>query len=565
MIRRSLLLLLSLGPGCAGEEPAPVWFEEQSSAAGLEFQHVRATETRFQFPEIMGAGAAFLDADSDGWLDVYLVQSGDLASPLLPDSSASEAHRNRLFQNNAAAGFTDVSAASGADDPGYGMGVAVGDASGDGQPDLFVTNVGPNAFLRNAGDCRFEDQSRAAGLAHPGWGTSAAFLDFDSDGMLDLVVVNYLEWAPELEVVCDSPHGGQDYCSPNAYGAPARDLLYRNRGDGTFEDVTEHAGLGQSFGNGLGVSVADFDADGHVDIYVANDMMPNQLWRNGGAGTFEDVALLAGCAANMDGASEAGMGTVAVDLEHDGDLDLFLTHLRAETNTFYENLGGYFADRTARLGLAAPSLRFTGFGVGFADFDHDGLSDLFVANGAVTRNQPPLRPGDPYAEPDQLYRGTRSTGTGTGELVFEEIRNAGLGDAGVEARVHTTRGAALGDWDNDGDVDILVVDSNEPARLLTNVARKRGSWIGLDLRLANGASAIGASAILEAPGLTRHVLPAASYCSSNDPRLHFGLGSEPKTLSVLVRWTDGAEERFDDLASESYHTLRRGSGRAESD
>lgn len=531
------------------EAPPPAWFREVSVERGLAFTHLRGDEGRYRLPEIMGGGVGLFDFENDGDLDCYLVQSGDLSGP--GDETTNRLFLNRLLERGEAL-FEDVTDSVGGGDRGYGMGCVAGDYDGDGRVDLYVTNVGPNALFRNVGGAELVDNTAHAGVGHPGWATSGAFLDHDRDGDLDLFAVNYLRWSIRREKDCLSALGENDYCSPRSYEAPAPDVLYENRGDGTFKDISASAGIDRAFGNGLGVVAAELDGDGLIDIYVANDMMPNQLWKNRGDGTFEDIALFAGCAANMDGASEASMGTVAVDVENDGDLDLFLTHLRDETNTFYQNRAGIFSDRTAALGLATPSRFYTGFGVGFGDFDHDGVLDLFVANGAVTRNRPRLAPQDPYAEPNQLCRGTIDNSRSA--LHFEEVLPRG----GLERElIRTSRGVALGDLDNDGDLDIVVVDSNTHVELLENVVAA-GHWLQLSL-IDGGTDAVGASARIRfaSKDLWRSVIPAASYCSSNDPRLHFGLGRHTEPVEVLVRWSDRVEEDFGPLEVDRVHRLER--------
>ena len=342
---------------------------------------------------------------------------------------------------------------------GYGMGCAVGDYDGDGDEDLYVTNVGANVLYRNQGDGTFRDVTSEAGVGHAGWSSSAAFFDGDGDGDLDLFVVNYVRWSPGREIECFAGGNERDYCQPGNYNAPAPDVFYRNDGGETFRDESERAGFSKAFGNGLGVAPGDYDGDGDLDLYVANDGDPNQLWVRGKDGRYTDQALLSGVAVNRYGLAEAGMGVAAVDLESDGDLDLFVTHLRDETNTLYLNQGGWFDDATTATGLASSSIGYTGFGLGFADFDHDGELDLYVANGRIGRSVAPSA-ADPYAEPDQLYRGL-----GGGRL--EELGPQGGGSG---------RAVALGDYDEDGDLDVLVVDNGGPARLLRNRAAS-GQWV----------------------------------------------------------------------------------------
>jgi len=555
--RGTLFGLAALAAGCgpdSGGAGGPqttgdAWFVEVAASSGVDFRHVSAFEQRFDFPEIMGGGVALFDRDGDGDLDLYLVQGGDLRAP------ASERPRNRLYDNRGDGNFADVTGESGAGDRGYGMGCTVGDYDADGDLDLFVLNVGPNVLLRNDGG-RFTDVSEAAGVAHPGWSSSAAFLDYDGDGRLDLFVVNYLRWSPGIERECRFPKEFRDYCNPNTYEAPAEDALYRNLGDGRFEDVSRAAGIAGTFGNGLGVACGDFDGNGHVDVFVANDMNANQLWLNQGDGTFKDGALLAGCALSGTGFAESGMGVQAVDLEGDGDLDLFLSHLRRQSNTFYRNghrkgAGALFDDTTARAGLSATSLPYTGFGLGFHDFDQDGALDLFVANGEVTVPEGLASGADPYAQPNLLYRGR-------GDGSFDEV--PGGGTSPVLAA--TSRGAAFGDLDGDGDVDVVVANRDLGVHVLRNEAAGDASWIRLRVLDARGSPAIGARVRVQAGPLTmwRLVDPAYSYGSASDVRVHFGLAGQ-REASVLVRWPDGSEQDFGPLAARAEHELRQAKAR----
>jgi len=537
--------------GCSGEDgppvpPAPpsaVWFEEVALESGLDFVHVHVHEQRFWIPEISPGGVAFLDYDGDGWLDVYCVQAGD------PAADATDLERNRLYRNRGDGTFIDVTAAAGVADDGYGHGCATGDYDGDGDVDLYVTNLRANVLYRNDGDGTFSDVSAASGTGETKWSTACSFTDYDGDGDLDLFVVNNLNWSPEVELECRSSHAERDYCNPKNYNLPSQDTLFRNEGNGTFTDVTELSGIATGTGIGLGVAVADYDGDGDVDLYVANDSVPNLLWINDGAGRFKNCALILGCAVNASGASEAGMGVQAIDVENDGDWDLFMTHVREETNTFYLNTDGLFADTTAATGLSAPSRSHTGFGMGFHDFDHDGALDLFVANGRVDLWRPYFRDDLPYAEPNQVFRGA-----GGGR--FEEI------DAGIRNLVGTSRGAAFGDYDNDGDVDVVYVDLHAPARLLRNVAPKVGCWIGFRLLDRRGSDALGAVVRVETEDGPQYRLchTAYSYCAANDPRVHFGLGAREGVQQVLVTWPGGAREHFGAHPAGIYHALREGTG-----
>ncbi|MEO0422356.1 MAG: CRTAC1 family protein [Pseudomonadota bacterium] len=555
-IAAGLIALLGSTVQGAAADDAGAWFTDVSAPTGVDFAHVRALTKRLWLPEIMSGGAAWLDVDGDGRLDLYLVQGGYLAQRArTPEDDANDASvpaqlpANVLLRNDGER-FEDITASSGTGDTGYGMGAAAADYDGDGDTDLYVTNLGPNVLYRNEGDGRFTDVTAASGTGHDGWGTSAAWLDYDADGDLDLFVANYINWAPTQELNCFTGGATRDYCHPRHYNAPAADVLYRNEGDGTFTDVTEAAGLLSAFGHGLGVAVADLDGDGRTDIYVANDGMPNQLWQNLGDGTFEDIGLLSGTAVNMAGKAEAGMGVAAVDADGDGDLDLFMSHLRGETNTLYVNEGGdFFRDATPGAGLAAPSVAYTGFGLGFADFDLDGTVDLYVTNGRVGASLPPLVPGKPFAEPNLLFRGT---GGGRFTLLDAEL-TADVPD------IENSRAAAFADYDDDGDIDVLVVNNGGPTRLLRNDApRGDGHWVGFALPQGLGGEVI----VRSADGRLRRAVaqPAYSYQSSNDPRVHFGLGASAALIGAVVRWPTGQLERFEVTEADRYHVLARGQG-----
>jgi hypothetical protein len=531
-------VLLVAGAGwlsCAGgpaPEDAPL-FVEVAAAAGLDFSHDNGATGEFLFPELMQAGAALVDVDNDGLLDVYLVQSGPI--PPDPDSSTGA---NRLYRNRGDGTFEELTDGGGAGDRGYGVGVTAADYDRDGDADLYVTNLGRNTLLRNDGAAGFVDVTTTAGVGDEGYSTSAVFADIDADGDLDLYVCNYVAWTRAIERACYARNGIRDYCAPSAYGRPAPDSLYRNEGDGTFTDVSRSSGIRSVSATGLGTVAADFDDDGDTDIYVANDQMANFLWVNQGDGTFRDEALVRGCALNLAGRPEAGMGIAINDIEEDGDWDLFLVHLSGETNTFYRNDGGRFNDDTEPRGLGAPSKTCTGFGVGAIDFDCDGVLDLFVANGKV-RLAGSMEPGD-YGERNQLFQGL-ADGT------FRDITD--LGGPALDP-VEVSRSAAFGDYDNDGDVDILIANNEGPVRLLRNEACEGRSSITVELAGRDtDRDGIGARVTVEAGGRSwmRRVQPGYSYCASNDPRVHVGLGDVTTVDRITVVWPGGAEQTFESV------------------
>ena len=530
--------------GCGAGQSA--WFAEEADARGLRYSHRSGYAGRPMLPEITGGGAALADLDGDGDLDAYLVQSGSLHDAVERDASYPA---NSLFLNDGAGRFEEAPSGNGADDRGYGMGVAAGDYDNDGDVDLYVTNVGANALLRNDGAARFENVAATAGVADAGWGTSASFHDFDHDGDLDLFIVNYINWSPEVEINC---YLGslRTYCPPSNYQSPAKDRLFRNNGDGTFTDVSEESGIGRAFGNGFGVVGADFDGNGSTDLFIANDMMPDLLWLNRGEMRFEEVGGYWGCAVDEHGFPKAGMGVAAADVDDDGDMDVMVTNLEAQTDSFFRNEGGYFHDATGELGLGLTG-RYTRWGVVLEDFDNDGALDLYEANGMVGTEA--RVSGLVFDEPNMLFRGVAGR--------FEVV----LPQGGVApALVHTSRGVAVGDVDDDGGLDLLVANRDGPAYLLMNRVRGRGSWArfrvlaGDPPRDAHGATV---SATVGARRVHRDVQPEGSYLASSDPRVHFGLGEETRVRAVAVRWPGESEpETFGDFDAEHTHTLRRGAG-----
>jgi enediyne biosynthesis protein E4 len=536
-------------------------FVESAAATGLVFTHANGASGKYYLPEMMGAGVALFDFDNDGDLDVFLVQSGAInagggAAPATADC--------RLFRNDLTVSadgrrtlrFTDVTKQAGITVRGYGMGVAVGDYDNDGYQDLFVTAFGSTTLLHNNGNGTFTDVTKPAGVSDTLWSTSAAFVDYDRDGFLDLFVARYVDFTPAANKQCTDPVGARDYCGPRQY-RPVPDRLYHNDGHGRFVEVTERAGINKADGAGLGVAVGDYNGDGWLDLYVANDATPNQLWINRRDGTFVDQGLISGSALNAAGSPEGSMGIASGDFDLDGDEDLFVTNIVGETSVLYVNDGhGNFDDARARVGLARFTAAFTGFGTDWIDYDNDGWPDLFVANGAVNIVESQRGQPAPYRMRNQLFHNLAGKR-------FEETSASG---GPAFARAEISRGAAFGDIDNDGDVDIVVTNNNGPVRLLLNQAATPSHWlqVRLDQRPGNRFG-IGAWIGVERAGqptLWRRVRTDGSYLSASDVRVHVGLGSSSAVTAIVVQWPDGQRERWTDVAGDRLLTLRRGTGRS---
>ena len=548
-----LSALLAIAGSCLTQANSQIpIFDEVAEKVGLKFRHFNGMTGKFYLPEIMGAGGALFDYDNDGDLDVFLVQGAVLESNSKPNSIP---HQGKLFRNDLEAGklrFTDVTEKSRIRATGYGMGVAVGDINNDGRPDLYVTNLGSNQMYLNKGDGTFEDVTRSSATDDPRWSTGASFLDYDRDGWLDLMVVNYAEFTTTNSPNCYAPTSARDYCTPRVFRAPGN-RLFHNKGNGTFEDVTVRTGVDKEFGHGLGVVSADLNDDGWIDIYVANDGDPNQLWINQKDGTFKNEALLAGAAVNRDGKAEAGMGVDAGDFDGNGADDIFITHLMEETNTLFTNLrDGIFEDRTRETGLGMPGRRFTGFGTLFFDYDNDSWLDLLVVNGAVQLLPELMRKGDPFplGQPNQLFRNM-----GNGRFV-EIVDQVGPGFQALEV----SRGAAFGDIDNDGDTDVLVTNNNGPVRLLLNQLGNRNHWLGLRVVDRSGRDALGARVdivVKKNQILRRRVRTDGSYLSANDPRVLVGLGKATEVEAVRVRWPDGSVGELKAPSVDRYITFKQ--------
>ncbi len=546
------LLALSCGgehdsvPGESSPVPDPPRgrFVDVTDQAGIDFVHERGGIGEKWVPETMCSGACTLDYDNDGLLDIYAVQAGELFAADRPELG------NRLYRNLGDGRFEDVTDRAGVGDTGYGQGAIAADYDGDGYVDIYVTNYGPNLLYHNNGDGTFTDVTASAGVGDPRWGTSAAFFDGDGDGNLDLYLVNYVDFNLGNHRHCGDIAGGRiSYCHPDCYPMQP-DVYYRNRGDGSFEDATDEAGLVDTTGKGLGVVVADFDNDHLPDIYVANDSTPNFLYRNLGDGRFDEIGLLVGAAYNDAGRTQAGMGVDAGDLDNDGFLDIIVTHLSMEENALYFGGAGGFRYGTGTAGLYGPSFSVLGFGTSLLDVDNDGDLDIHVANGDVVDNIELFRSGASWRQPDQIF-------INDGRGRFAVLSTEAAGDLSVP---RVGRGSVVFDFDNDGRLDLFVNHNGDRARLYRNTGDAE-NWIGMHLvgRSPNTAG-IGTRVIIETTEghQMREVKAGSGYQSSSDPRLHFGLGRAESIERITVIWPDGSREEPSDLAIGVYHRIRQG-------
>jgi len=519
-------------PTVADFEP---WLIDEAATRGVNFSWISGDTGTYNMPEIIGGGAAMLDFDNDGDLDLYLIQGGHLGS--------SETESNVLLRNDEGI-FVDITEQSNTGDAGYGMGIAVGDYNNDGFEDIYITNVGANVLLQNNGDGTFENVTTKAGVGDTGWGASCAFADFDKDGDLDIYATNYLVWSDGLELECFNPMGLVDYCSPTNYMAPARDVLYKNNGDGTFVDVSEEAGIGVRLGTGLGVLCNDYTGDGWIDIFVSNDGMADQLWMNNGDWTFTDVAALRGCALDDEGQAKAGMGLTSTDFDGDGDLDILVCNLFGESDSLHRNDGSYFTDVTAANGIRTATRHATRFGLGWVDFNNDGYTDLFEANGKVQQSGA-QKTNDPFAEENYVLLGNERGWVRDGTSLDLNL-------------IHTSRAAVFGDVDGDGAIDVLVINRDAPAYLLINKGRDQGNFVILDVKDSFGKHALGA-VVIATLGERRIAFPvqsAWSYMAANDPRVHIGIGNAQTIQDVEVNWQDGSTSLYESLDT-GFHTLQQ--------
>ena len=527
-----------------------VRFVNVTAASGLDFRHVSGDEEQRFIIESMGSGAAFFDFDADSYLDLYLVNGTQRDDP--PSEAISRLYRN---EPGGAVGrrFADVTATAGVGGRGWGMGCAVADYENDGDVDLYVTYWGKNILYRNDGAGGFTDVTAKAGVGDDGWGAGAAFGDLDADGFLDLYVTNYLEFdlaaPPNDGNPCIGLHGVEGFCGPG--GLPAQpDVLYRNRRDGRFEDVSHSTGIDRQAVPGLGVVLADFDDDGDRDVYVANDGFANLLWRNDGGWSFSEVGATAGVAYSEEGRPQAGMGVDSGDYDNDGDLDFFVTNFANDVNTLYRNEGGgRFSDATAAGGLGGLARPYMGWSTSFFDADNNGWRDLFVANGHLYP-QVDLHTSMRYAQRNLLYWNEGGVFVPAGPAVGSDLQVA-----------RVSRGSAFGDYDNDGDVDIVVVNLNDAATLLRNEGGSARFWLGLELEgETSNRDGIGARVRLTSGGRTQtaEVRSAYGYLSSNDRRLLFGLGDRERVDRVEITWPSGRVQLLESPGVRHYVKLREG-------
>jgi hypothetical protein len=539
----------------ASSEPrTPVTFTDVAGSAGIKFQHDNAASPEKYLIETMGSGCGWIDYDQDGLLDFYLVNGAatHVYSPNHPLRSA-------LYRNNGDGTFTDVTGKAGVGAEGlFGMGVAVGDYDNDGFPDLFVLGYGRCILYHNNGDGTFTDATTRAGVENSGrWASSAAWFDYDNDGRLDLVIANYVDWSPERNFYCgDQGPGMRSYCHPDDFrGQPP--TLYHNNGDGTFTDVSKSSGLGLKGNNGLGVVTFDYDNDGWQDIFIANDHMPNFLFHNNRDGTFREVGYAAGVAVSADGLFEAGMGTDAADATGGGRMDLTVTHLDMQLARFYQNLGDQtFDDATLRSKIGYATYHMSGFGTRFMDYDNDGARDLFIANGHVLDNIQRYHADTRYAEPKLMFRNN-------GHGVFENVSDR-LGADFQLPRV--SRGAAVADFDNDGDLDILVNNNGQAPQLLRNDGGNSNHWLEILLiGTRSNRDGVGARVKLSAGSLVLYDQRKGgmSYQSAQDPRLHFGLGPHSNVDAIEIVWPNGSVTKLANLKGDQIIAVKEDVGNVE--
>jgi len=548
-MKRAVLMLLSASvvSGFLSPQDLPVQFSDVAERIGITFKHENGASPDKLLPETMSGGVVIFDYNNDGLPDLFFVNGGSFVDKKV----AANAHHH-LYRNTGDGKFADVTDSSGIGTFGFGMGGCAADYDNDGWPDLYVTAVGGNKLYHNTQNNGFADVTDSAGVGAGLWSASCAFGDIDNDGNVDLYVTRYVDFAPDKTKVCTLFQDVRSYCHPSVYKS-VPDILYRNNGDGTFTDVTKESGVYKA-GNGLGVVFGDYDDDGWIDIYVANDATPNFLFHNKGKGVFEEVGLWSGTAVGVDGKPLAGMGTDMGDMNGDGLIDIFVTNLAGQTHSLYKNLGkALFTNVTFSSGVAEATLPYAGWGTAFFDYDNDGDLDLAVANGDVLDNANLIRDNVSYAQLNLLFRND-----GTGKFV-----SVGPTSGPGFALKKASRALAVGDLDNDGDLDIVVSNVGATADVLQNEGGNRGNSI-LVRTVGSRANrdGIGARLKLSVGGktLVRDVRAGSSYLAQNDLRVHFGLGKAQKADRMEIHWPGGPVEVIENIEANQILTVRQGEG-----
>jgi enediyne biosynthesis protein E4 len=539
------------------EASTAVRFADVTAEAGIEFRHVNGASPDKHLVETIGSGGLFFDFDSDGWIDVFLVDGGSIANPAV-DRQA----RHRLFRNRGNGTFQDVTAQSGIQHRGYGMGACAGDYDNDGRVDLYVTNVGSNMLYRNVGNGSFTDVTQIARVGSPLWSASCAFADLDKDGDLDLFVTNYVDIRLKPDSTWEGPYKtpfcgnaslkARSYCHPIIFD-PLPNIVYRNNGNGTFTDVSTESGVAAFLSYGLGVVIADYDDDGWPDVFVANDSAPNFLFRRTGPWRYEEIALRAGVAVASDGKSRAGMGTDAGDYDGDGHLDLIVTNLDFEMHSLYRGLGRQlFAYATPESGIGPATLPFVGFGVVFFDFDHDMQLDVAIANGNILDNPLVMRAGTTHAQRNLLFR----------NIAPRRFANVTASAGPGFAHEKVSRGLAAGDVDNDGDLDLLVTNNGQTPDLLRNDGDHGNALVVRLIGKQSNRDGVGARLRVTTGTRTqiREVKAGSSYLGQNDLRQHVGLGTNRRVDRLEVRWPSGRNDVVPNVSANQIITIREGEG-----
>ena len=530
----------SPSPSASPTPPRPsgaIEFTDVTAQAGIRFKHNSGAFGKKYLPETIGAGCAFIDYDNDGWQDIILVNSMNW-----PEQKGAKSFL-ALYHNNKDGTFTNVAGQAGLGVEMYGIGVAVGDYDNDGNDDIYITCVGPNHLFRNLGAGKFSDVTTRAGVGDPGFSTSAAWLDYDNDGKLDLFVGNYVEWSPEKDIYCTLDNKNKSYCTPQTYKGQSG-TLYHNRGNGTFENATQKAGVADPSGKTLGIALLDYDNDGWMDMFVANDTEPNKLYHNNKNGTFTDEGIAAGVAFSSSGTARAGMGVDAADYDGSGRPSVIIGNFTNESMALYHNDGsGLFTDEAPTSGIGKQSAQSLTFATFFFDYDLDGLLDIFAANGHVSDDIAVVQPNVKYAQPPHVFHNK-------GKKKFEEV-TAKLGKAMQRSIVG--RGAAYGDYDNDGDLDLLITTNNGPARLLRNDNANQNDLLRVKL-VGGKANRDGIGAIVtvktsKGAKQAQMVRTGSSYASQSELPLVFGVGTpdETVTLTVEVSWPGGGKDSVSNI------------------